>query len=39
MGARQASDKLVEFILETKDKDIPSEVVEKAKVPFLDTIG
>ena len=35
----QAIDKLVQFIVKTNFQDIPTEVVEKAKVPFLDTIG
>ncbi len=35
----QAIDKVVQFVLETSFQNIPSEVVEKAKSPFLDTIG
>ena len=35
----QAIEKVVQFILETNFQNIPAEVIEKAKVPFLDTIG
>ena len=35
----QAIDKVVQFVVETGFQDIPPEVVERAKVPFLDTVG
>ena len=35
----QAIDRLVQFVVETKYRDIPSAVIKSAKTPFLDTIG
>ena len=35
----QVIDKVIQFIVETDFPNIPVEVVERAKIPFLDTIG
>ena len=35
----QVTDKVIQFIVETDFPNIPAEVVERAKIPFLDTIG